>query len=250
MQPDADRVAAASAFIRERLKAADAGLLAIGHYVLDEFFGGDPATYAARARKDASLRALLRRADTAELPISKTGLSNALGLAVVTRQLGADSAFSQLPQSLGIVLLPLRDPQLIETLAVDVLAWPDMTVRELRKIVREKNPRPATGRPPKSPLSKAVAALVRVLDDGRSGRPELGADDVAALSPEEREQARVALGYVRDRVTTLRQLLGVVSDPSSDVGTARSTETDVEDPGGASAATDRRLRLALLLSAT
>lgn len=241
---DADRVADACAFIRDTVKQADAGLLAIGNYLLDQFFDGDPATYAARARKNASLRALLKHAGTVDVPISKTGLSNALGLAGLRRQLGEDSAFSRLPQSLAIELLPLRDPQHIERLATDVLSWPGFTVRNLRDAVRAMKPNTGSGRRRKPRLVEAVEALARALGDGPNGQLELGADDVAALSPEQRESTRIALGYVRDRVAALREMLGAVPEPSSDVGTVRSggTDADRDDEEG----TERRARLAVL----
>lgn len=243
-QANTERVAAASAFIRERLKEADAGLRAIGDYLLDEFFDGDPDTYAARERKDASLRALLKRAGTLEVPISKTALSNAIGLAVVTRQLGATSTFSQLPQSLPIELLPLRDTGAIELLAIDIDSS-QMTVREVRQVVRDMKPKTAKGRPPKPRVVQAVEALVRVLGDGPSCRLELAPDEVAALSAEQRERALVVLGHMREHLAALHEALGA-AEPSSDVGTTAGTRTATSP--GADTAADRGAHLARLVT--
>lgn len=216
---DADRVAAASAFIRERVKEADAGLLAIGNYLLDELFGGDLAAYAARSRKDASLRALLKHAGTLEVPITKTALSNALGMAVVARQLGEDSTFSRLPQSVAVELLPLRDADAIEGLAIDVDSY-GMTVREVREVVRSRNVTTRSGRRPKPRLTRTLEALARGLGAGPSCRLELAPEDIEALSPEQREHARAVLGRVRDHLAALHEMLGATPTPSSDIGTA------------------------------
>lgn len=218
---DVEDVERASAFIRERLRESDSSLRSIGDYLLDTFFEGDPAIYAVQKRTHAVLRELLRAAGTLDLPLSKTAVSNAMGLAIVTRQLGTGSAFSKLPQSIAVELLPLRDGDAIELLAIDVESS-RMTVREVRSVVRDLRPKRETGRRRKPRLLLAVAALERVLGDVATCGLEIGTKDLAELDAPELARARTAIGRVRDG---LAKLLTTVEAPSSsDVGTTSLRE--------------------------
>lgn len=242
---DDERVAAVRAFIRDRLSQANAGLLAIGNHILDEFFDGDPEKYSAHGRSHAGLRALLRGTGTLDLPLSKTALSNAIQLAVVTRQLGERSRFAQLPQSVAIEVLPLRDVHAIELLAIDI-EMSEMTVRQVRELVRDMRPKTGIGRSRKPALLRAVDALTRILGQGPSCQVVLNPGEVAALDPQKRERAYLALGQMRDHLNVLHEALGVAPEDSSDVGTPPLTER--EPQAGAHTSSDRRSDLATLVS--
>lgn len=220
---DDDVVHDLCAFIRDEVGRTDAALERIGERLLSDFWGGDLTLYEARGpRKHAGLRALAKRADTAVLPISKTALSNAIGIAVVVRTLPADSAFRTLPSSHKVELLPLRDPALIERVARDCAADPAFTVRELRAAVREMKPN-GRGRPPMPPFLKAVGALGRVLGEGPTCNVAVTPEEIAAVPYEVCLEAERRLGMVGIHLDRLRRLLASVQLRRSDVGTRTST---------------------------
>lgn len=132
-------VDAASAWISAKVAATlKAGAIEVGEYLLATFFGGDPARARSRnPQKAASFRALAERCGTAELPVSRTWLNNAVGIALMSRNLPAGGAFRELPVSYQEVLLPLRDSPRIESLATEVSAR-RLSYREFRALVLEE----------------------------------------------------------------------------------------------------------------
>src|SRR5713101_3950019 len=96
---DRDLVDRSVTHIREVIaKTLSAGQDEIGRYLLKSFFNDDPEVYQSQvATKHLSLRKLLDRCESLELPVSRTFLVNALRLAVVTRGLPNKASFNQLP---------------------------------------------------------------------------------------------------------------------------------------------------------
>ncbi|MFO0684919.1 MAG: hypothetical protein U0234_22870 [Sandaracinus sp.] len=197
-------------------KDVSRGAERVGAYVLSRFYGDDPALYASRApRKHASLRGLLSRCDRLELPVSKTYIANAIGVAVVTRQLPANASFHRLPLSHRIELLRLRDPNRIELVASEALDA-RVAVRQLREEVRAilgaaKHARPATPMP-----LRVVAGAAKALRVDESPALAFGLADVEALREEERDTLRHTLEEVAGVVASLRMLVaGPVAVPTS-----------------------------------
>ncbi len=209
----------AAVFIRDNIQRSDAGLCAIGSYLFNTFFDGDPDVYAAKGGNYAALRGLFKRAGSAEVPVSKTGLSNALGLAILTHRLGPESALSQLPQSHATELLPLLEPEIIERAANDILASPETTVREVRAFVRDAKPKRGVGRRPKPPVVRALQAFARVLGEPSNNPCALTSDDFAALTREEHASTLDMLANVREHLGALQDILEQGAAASSDVGT-------------------------------
>jgi hypothetical protein len=108
----------------------------VGDYVLNTFFLGDPEFARSKnPNKNASYRALVEKCGTSALPVSKTWLNNAVGIALINRSLPQSaSAFRALPSSFQQALLPLRDPDEVEKVA-KVAASTALTCRELREMV-------------------------------------------------------------------------------------------------------------------
>ncbi|MBN2559521.1 MAG: hypothetical protein JXQ75_01135 [Phycisphaerae bacterium] len=185
----------------------------VGEYVLDMFFSSDPELAKSRnPQKNASYRALAERCATSELPVSKTWLNNAVGIAVMLRRLpGTARAFRQLPPSYQETLLPLRDPSRVEEVANKV-STKDLSYRELRKVVAEeraKTPKvDARGRPPTPAIVKALnRSLKSFAFEGN--RRAFSKADVDALDEQERKRAlKCAEGMIeqlRDLVRKLRK---------------------------------------------
>jgi hypothetical protein len=155
---DQARVTEAATWIRAKVAATlRKGAEDVGEYILRTFFGGDP--HLARLRspnKDASYRALAAKCGTPELPVSKTWLNNAVGIALIARALPANaSAFRTLPPSYQEALLPVRDPVTVERLAREAVACA-ATCRELRQIAAKNLPcatRRRQSHTPRAPLA-------------------------------------------------------------------------------------------------
>jgi hypothetical protein len=135
------------------------GALSVGTYILDRFFCGDIERVVLRSpTKHASFRLLAKRCGTPELPISKSWLHSAVGLAIMHRALPEDAAFRKLPPTHQVALLPLRQPQVIEGLARQALAE-RLSSRELRHIARERHDRLTGGSPVRHGASAIVEAM-------------------------------------------------------------------------------------------
>ena len=130
----------AAAWIREKVASTlRKGAEDVGEYVLDTFFAGDADLAKARTpNKNVSYRALAEKCGTPELPISKTWLNNAVGIAVMVRRLPENArAFRALPPSYQETLLPLRDPEKVEIVAKQATNT-HITCRELRVVVADE----------------------------------------------------------------------------------------------------------------
>lgn len=141
------------------------GAMEIGDYVLDRFFDGDVRLVGSKnPRKSASFRSLVERCGTADLPISKTWLHSAVGIAVVRRSLPSATAFKELTPTHQSILLVLRNPDRIETLAQRAVSE-KLTVRALRAVVKEQLAmRPTDSAPAESRKKSILEVLREVLD--------------------------------------------------------------------------------------
>ena len=111
----------------------------IGEYLLDKFFDGDAENVRSRAsRKTSSFRLLVERCETADLPLRRTWLHNAVSLACMKKLLpeGA-TAFKLLSQSHQTTLLPLRVPAKVEQVAKRAVLK-QLSVRDLKVMVRDE----------------------------------------------------------------------------------------------------------------
>jgi hypothetical protein len=74
------------------------GLHDVGDYLLKNFYDDDPALYHSTSpAKHASLSRLVAQCGKQDLPVNKTFLSNAIRLAVMTRELPESTSLKQLP---------------------------------------------------------------------------------------------------------------------------------------------------------
>ena len=183
----------------------------VGNYVLDKFFGGDPELAKSKnPQKNASYRALTDRCGTSELPVSRTWLGNAVGVAVMLRRLPETArAFRQLPPSYQETLLPLRDPARIEEVA-DKVSTKDLSYRELRKVVAEERAKipgvDSRGRPPTPVIAKTVNRALKLFSFEGNKRVFSKAD-VDALDEQERKRAlKCAEGMIEQLKDLVRKL--------------------------------------------
>jgi hypothetical protein len=210
---DRERVDEAAAWIRVKVAATlRHGAEDVGEYVLDSFFSGDPELAKSRnPRKNASFRALADKCGTPELPVSKTWLNNAVGIAVMLRRLPEDgSAFRTLPWSYQETLLPLRDPRRVEMVA-EQATKKELSFRELRKVVsteRSREPKlDNRGRPPVPPIIKTLNRSLTLLAIVRSERG-ISRSEIRALNARQRiaamSSAKELIGKLNKLVRKLR----------------------------------------------
>jgi hypothetical protein len=205
---DKKRVDEAAAWISEKIAATlRRGAEDVGEYLLEAFFSGDPEL--ARSKnpyKNASYRALAEKCGTAELPVSKSWLNNAVGIALMLRQLpDTATAFRRLPPSYQQTLLPLRDPDKIEEVAKQAMAR-ELSFRELRQVVAEKRAREEVselraGRATPG-LIKALKGSLRLLRTS-DGKPLYSAIDVKKLDEWQRKDANA---FTQELLAELKDL--------------------------------------------
>jgi hypothetical protein len=163
------------------------GVMEVGGYVFQKFFDGDVGKVTSRdPAKSASFAKLAERCGTAEMPISKTWLHNALWVAVVGKELGPKSPFNQLPPSHQTALLPLRYHDDFERLekAAEKVAEAKMPVKKVRELVEkqaskiEKSP---GGRPPKKLILKKLDGSLKsfAFEDGKTGFTKADVDELS-----------------------------------------------------------------------
>jgi hypothetical protein len=214
-QPGLDRklVDEAAAWITAKIALTlRRGAEEVGEYVLDRFFSGDPELAKSRSsHKSASFRALAEKCGTPELPISKTWLNNAVGVAVMLRRLPESAqAFKRLPPSYQETLLPLRDPMKVEMVARQVAAK-EMSFRELRAIVaqeRAKAPKAdSRGRPPIPIILKTLGRALKLFASG-GGKRSFSRSEIEALDKQQRRAAKRSAeelaGRIRDLIRRLK----------------------------------------------
>lgn len=122
--------------------------LAVGKYLLDTFYDGDPAKAASKnPTKFSAWRILMQRCETEALPIPRSVLYDAVRAAGVVMSLPPDSRFLALPWTHQRSLLPLGTAGKIEEAAKKLTKNP--TVREVKAAV------------PKARQTKARKAVVK-----------------------------------------------------------------------------------------
>lgn len=185
------------------------GLEDVGEYLFDTFYDGDPNVYmSAHQHKHASLRLLLDRCGTLELPVNKAFLSRAIQMAMVLRQLPKQSRFLALPSSHRLELLKVKSPDKLEQLAEKAYQG-NMSVQKLRDVVSKEFVRTKStrGRKPIPSVIKTINVCVKALRDEDTGRLALKRDDIAKLSDDETDRARMLADLLSKRVEELLKLL-------------------------------------------
>lgn len=129
-----ERLDAAVRWINKKVQSTvHFGLIQIGYYLLNSFFGGSIEEALSRnPHKINSFRKLCKRPD---LLISSTHLINAVKLVIQEKQLESEPAFQALAVSHKIALLPLREIEAKRALAVRV-GSEGLSVRDLTREVR------------------------------------------------------------------------------------------------------------------
>ena len=185
---------AASWIHKKLIETVDRGARDIGEYVLKEFFKGDPEFASSRnPYKNASFRDLADRCGTPEIPVSKSWLHNAVGVAIMIRQLPQDAAaFKQLGPSHQVELLPLRDPMKVEKVAKEAVTnfW---TVSRLREVVAKKRARTSKdeskrGRSPTPVIVKTLNRSLKLFTL-ESGRRSFTNAEVKELDEQQKKDA-------------------------------------------------------------
>ncbi|MFO0754971.1 MAG: hypothetical protein U0359_00650 [Byssovorax sp.] len=186
------------------------GMDDVGRLLLREFFDDNPALYTSTSHtKHASLRLLMDRCESMELPVRRTFLANSLQLAVFTRGLAEGSVFRQLPPSHRVELLRLRSAERAESLAAAAMEK-KMSVQKVREAVqreRARSPKLRRGRKAAPPLLKVLGLCVKGLRDESTGRLCFRRDDVTGLTEEQLGEARSLAGTLAKRVEELAKLL-------------------------------------------
>lgn len=153
-------------------------VLALGQYILDTFFAGNPATFQARGSEHVTFRELAARDD---LHVSYATLWRAVSVVDQMKQLPEPVA-RQLPPTHHAALLPLKDEKKkaeLATKAVDK-GW---SKQELEREVRKVKGKSAAGRPPLPRFVKTVHHFGKLLQDADETFGDL--EDVDDLDPQE-----------------------------------------------------------------
>jgi hypothetical protein len=168
------------------------GTVEVGSYLFEKFFDNDVERVRSHnPQKNASFRTLAEKCGTPELPVSKTWLSNAVGVAVICKVLPDSAAYKQLPPSHQTVLLPLREPKLVEAMAERVVKQ-ELTVSKLRPLVQQKvaaNKEEGRGRPPTPVIVKTLNRTLKLFTL-ESGRKSFTKRQVSELSEDDAKKAR------------------------------------------------------------
>jgi hypothetical protein len=211
-KPDAKLVDKAAKQIRDILaRTVSQGLEEVGNYLLDTFYEGKPELYQSmKPSKHASLTLLEDRCETLELPVSRTFLANAIGVAVMTKHLPKSSSFLKLPPSHKTELLGISTPEKAENLAAKVLEG-KLTVQKLRELVRKerakgkKNPQ---GRKPTPTVVRVLTACAKLLRDQATGRLVFRKADFAELTPEQVEEVQELRETIVKRMDEIAKAIG------------------------------------------
>jgi hypothetical protein len=210
---DKDLVERAVNDLRELVaKTVARGQDEIGQYLLREFFEDDPEVYLASGHaKHASLRKLMDRCESMELPVSRTVLLNGLRLAAVAKQLPRSSMFAQLPPSHRVELLRVKAPERREKLATRAMES-RLSVQKLRVLVAKVAVRdqehPGQGRRPTPGMLKAIEGCLRLLRNEETGKLLFKKGDAKQMTEEQSARAEAALQVLEKRVADLRRILG------------------------------------------
>ena len=176
------------------------GLAELGEYLLATFYGGDTELVRSlNPRKHASLRKLQEKCGSIDLPVSFSTLARALRIAVLMRELPADSPFRLLPSSHQTELVKLDTREKIDLLALRA-QQESYSVKRLRAAVQKAIPRQTSGRgrKPTPAMVKAMHRCMAALEE---------TFDIEALDEAQREHVRERLESLRGRVEELEELL-------------------------------------------
>lgn len=148
--------------------------------------------------------------DTADFPVSKTWLNNAVGVAIMTRQLPSEeSAFKLLPPSLQETLLPLRDPERVEKIA-EKITEEELTLRQARQAVARERAKltkdDGRGRPPTPVIVKTLNRSLKLFTFEGSKRSFTKAD-VEELDDDQKKEAIKSAEALVDKMKALVEKL-------------------------------------------
>ncbi len=183
------------------------GMIDVGAYVLKEFFNDDPELASSRnPLKNASYRSLVEKCETADMPVGKTWLNNAVGVAILTKALPEKADFNKLQQSKQTVLLPLHDPKKVEKVAARAVKQ-DLTVVELREVVRKEVEKARVkgekrGRPPTPLIVKTLDRSLKLFTL-ESGRKSFTKAQVNELSDDDAKKVRESAEELMDSLKKL-----------------------------------------------
>lgn len=181
----------------------------VGQYLLDTFYGGSVEAYlSAHPNKHVSLRMLMDRCGTVELPVNKVFLARAIQMAALVRQLPRQSRFMSLPPSHRYELLKVKSVDTLEQLASKAVES-NMSVQKLRDTVRREflRTKSSRGRKPIPTVIRSINVCMRTLRDEGTGKLIVQRDDVAELTDEQVEAARALVGMLQKNVDDLARLL-------------------------------------------
>jgi hypothetical protein len=199
---DADEVALESLSEEERIdqavkwinrKVANTvhfGLIQIGYFLLNTFFGGSiEEALSKNPHKTQSFRRLCRRTD---LVISASHLTNAVKLVVQEKTLAGDRAFAALPVSHKIALLPVENLELKRMLAEKTLDE-GLSVRALSKEIKDAKKRGLPQQAWSRRFRRALDTVKREIDS-----PE--AQDLRELGFREAQALKLSVEEARERL--------------------------------------------------
>lgn len=210
--PDQKLIESAVSHIRIVLaKTVGRAMDEIGRHLLRHFYGDDPKLYfSANSKKHISLRHLMERCESMELPVSRTFLANALRMAVMARALPRTAAFHKLPSTHQLELLRLKNPESVEFLASKALSQ-QLTVRKLRDFVDQQlqktGDHPPRGRRRKPRLLHAIGTCLQVLWDDQANRTLVTRNEIRDMTASERARAQDELVALRKCLSQLRRLM-------------------------------------------
>ncbi len=187
------------------------GLEDVGNFLLDTFYDGKPELYQSlKPSKHASLTLLEERCETLDLPVSRTFLANAIGVAVMARRLPRSASFLKLPPSHKTELLGVSTPEKAENLAAKVLEG-KLTVVKLRELVRKeraKNKKNPQGRKPTPTVVRVLTSCAKLLNHRETGRLVFRKADFAELTPEHVEEVKELREMILKRMDEVQKHLG------------------------------------------
>jgi hypothetical protein len=194
--------------IRELLaRTITRGMDGVGKYLLKAFYDNSPELYfSMNQTKHASLRLLLDRCETLELPVRKTFLANALRMAAVTQELPRNATFHQLPASHRVELLRIKAPEKMEQLAGRAVSK-KLTVKKLRVLVQRAEKPSGPGRKRMPDVVKGLDACLRAIRDADTGKLAFRRSDLKHLTDEQHALARTTLQTLEKRLAELRKML-------------------------------------------
>lgn len=175
----------------------------IGQLVVEKFYDGDITAFRKRGPKDASLRKLAEHPD---LPMSSTGLYNALATYELLERLPDVYASKQLTPTHVRAVLPLPPPE--QEKLLKRAEKKGMTVRELEEEARKvkaRTKKSAGGRPRLPRFVKTINALRKYVDSDDDLFGDL--DAVEKLDAEEAEALWKTVTGLKLKCEELQKLL-------------------------------------------